>query len=139
MVRRSLLVVLVGSIVIALAVGCGSDDASSKAIKVVHDFYAAINGKRLDKAIKYVDERAVFVDPNGTFRGAEEVRTELIQRWAFVTFEHTNFRSKGGRVVYDFKVRDAYGRVIAKGTDGLTIVENGKIIFDGNERTERDR
>jgi hypothetical protein len=67
------------------------------------------------------------------------VRHSLV-RSAFVTFEHTNFRAKRGRVVYDFKVReDVSGRVIAEGTDGLTIVEDGKIVFDGTERTEQRR
>jgi hypothetical protein len=56
-----------------------------------------------------------------------------------INFEHSNFRSKDGRVVYDFKVKDANGRVIVQGTDGLTIVEDEMIVFDGTERTEQGR
>jgi hypothetical protein len=138
MVRRSLLAVVICAIVIGLAVACG-DGGSSDSIKVVKDFYAAVNAKDVDKAMKYVAEMAVFVNPKGTFRGAEEVRRYLV-RSLFVTFEHSNFRAKGGRVVYDFKVRDnAYDRVIVEGTDGLTIVDDGKIVFDGTERTEQGR
>jgi hypothetical protein len=138
MLRHSLLAVVIGAIVIVIAVGC-SDGGSSDSIKVVKDFYAAVNAKDVDKAMEYVADTAVFVNPLGTFRGAEEVRHSLV-RSAFVTFEHSNFRAKGGRVVYDFKVReDVSGRVIAEGKDGLTIVEDGKIVFDGTERTEQRR
>jgi Ethanolamine utilization protein EutJ (predicted chaperonin) len=117
----------------------GTLQGSSDSIKVVKDLYAALNAKDVDKAMKYVADTAVFVNPNGTFRGAEDVRHNLVES-AFVTFEHSNFRTKGGRVVYDFKIKDdVSGRVIEEGTDGLTIVEDGKIVFDGTERTEQRR
>src|SRR5215211_4826989 len=138
MVRRFFRAIVIGAIVTLVAVGCGSN-GSSEAIMVVKDFYAAINAKDVDKAMKYVADSAVFVDPNGTFRGAEEVRNEFIRNWGFVTFEHSNFRAKSGRVVYDFNVKDVTGRVIAQGTDGLTIVQDGKIVFDGTEQTEQGR
>jgi ketosteroid isomerase-like protein len=139
MVSRFLLAVVIGAIVIAVAVGCGNESSdSSEAIKVVKDFYAAVNAKDVDKAMKYVADTAVLVNPNGTFRGKEEVRKELIRSF-FVTFDHSNFRANDGRVVYDFKVKDVYGRVLAQGTDGPTIVEDEKIVFDGTERTEQSR
>jgi limonene-1,2-epoxide hydrolase len=138
MLRRSLLAVVIGAIVIVLAVGCG-DGGSSDSIKVVKHFYAAVNAKDVDKAMKYVADTAVFVNPLGTFRGAEEVR-DFLGRSLAVSFEHSNFRATGGRVVYDFKVKDdVSGRMIEEGTDGLTIVEDGKIVFDGTERTEQGR
>jgi limonene-1,2-epoxide hydrolase len=137
MLKRSFLAFAIGAIVIVLAAGCG-DGESSDSIKVVKDFYAAVNAKDVDKAMRYVADTAVFVNPLGTFRGAEEVRHDLVRSF-FVTFEHSNFRAKGGRVVYDFKVKDVSGRVIAQGTDGLTIVDDGKIVFDGTERTEQGR
>jgi limonene-1,2-epoxide hydrolase len=137
MVRRSPLAVVIGAIVTVLAVGCAG--GSSDSIKVVKDFYAAVNANDVDKAMTLVADDAVFVNPLGTFRGAEEVRGFLV-RSGSVTFEHNNFRATGGRVVYDFKVKDdVYGRVIAKGTDGLTIVDDGKIVYDGTERTEQGR
>jgi limonene-1,2-epoxide hydrolase len=137
MLRHSLLAVVIGAIVIVIAVGC-SDGGSSDSIKVVKDFYAAVNAKDVDKAMRYVADTAVFVNPLGTFRGAEEVRHDLVRSLS-VTFEHSNFRAKDGRVVYDFKVKDFSGRVIEHGTDGLTIVEDGRIVFDGTERTEQGR
>jgi limonene-1,2-epoxide hydrolase len=138
MFRRSYLVVVIGAIVTVVAVGCGKD-RSSEAIKVTKDFYAAINAADVDKAMRYVADTAIFVNPHGTFRGVEEVRNELIRNNGLINFEHSNFRVKDGRVVYDFKVKDANGRVIVQGTDGLTIVEDEMIVFDGTERTEQGR
>lgn len=47
----------------------------------------------------------------------------------------SNFQDDGGRVVYTYKVLvgDA---VVDSGDDGLTIVRDGKIVFDGIVRTE---
>jgi hypothetical protein len=38
-------------------------------------------------------------------------------------------------VGYDYEVLIA-GEVVETGTDGLTIVKNGKIVFDGTESSE---
>jgi hypothetical protein len=40
-----------------------------------------------------------------------------------------------GRIVYDYKVMQG-GNLLDQGTNGLTIVKEGKIIFDGTEDTE---
>jgi limonene-1,2-epoxide hydrolase len=132
MVRRFLLMVVIG-LTASVLVGCGGDRSSDE-IQVVKDFYAAVNAKDMETAMKYVAERAVFINPTGTYRGAKAVR-DFLEQHEDVTYEHTNFRAQDGRVVYDFTVTN-YIQVVAEGTDGLTIVEDGKIVFDGTEGTE---
>lgn len=136
MVRRSPLAVAIGAIVIVLAVGCG-DGGSSDSIKVVKDVYAAVNAKDVDKAMTYVADDAVFVNPRGTFRGAKEVRGFLV-RSGFVTLRAQQL--PGDRRTCRLRLQGQgrrLRRVIAKGTDGLTIVDDGRIVFDGTERTEQ--
>jgi hypothetical protein len=52
-----------------------------------------------------------------------------------IVFEHTNFRVDGGRVIYDFRVKQ-YASIVAAGHHGLTVVKDGKIVFDGTQATE---
>ena len=44
------------------------------------------------------------------------------------------YSEQEGRVVYDYIVKQK-GDALDKGTDGLTIIKGGKIIFDGTEKT----
>jgi hypothetical protein len=50
---------------------------------------------------------------------------------------HANRHAKprGGRVVYDFRVKQG-AFIVASGNNGLTVVKDGKIVFDGTEATE---
>src|SRR5262245_35369841 len=136
-IKRSLLVVVIGLAVAVVAGGCGGDGSSDE-VRVVEDFYAAVNAKDVETAMKYVAETAVFINPTGTHRSIAAVK-DYLERHQDVTFEHTNFRAEGRRVVYDFVVKDSVGRVVSEGTDGLTVVEDGQIVFDGTERTGQGR
>ena len=50
------------------------------------------------------------------------------------TFNLSNFRNTDGTIVYDYEVLQG-GTVLDKGTNGLTIVKDGLIVFDGTEET----
>jgi len=108
MVKRSLLTVVIGVTASVLAGGCGGD-RSSHEIQVVKDFYAAVNARDVETAMKYVAQTAVFINPTGTYRGAGAVR-DFLDRHQGVTFEHTNFRVEGASVIYDFTVREGAER-----------------------------
>jgi ketosteroid isomerase-like protein len=119
------------------ATSCGGgESASADAVQIVKAFYADVNAKEIDKAMRYVAPNAVFINPTGRYTGTAAVG-EFLRRGASegIVFEHTNFRVDGGRVVYDFRVKQ-YASTVATGNDGLTVIKAGKIVFDGTEATE---
>lgn len=108
----------------------------SRSVEFVKGYYAALNAKDIDRAMAFIAPGAVFANPTGKYTTTAEIRASLegLARDGF-TFELSNFREKDGRVVYDYKVKLGE-EVLDVGTDGLTIVKDGLIVFDGTERTE---
>jgi hypothetical protein len=51
-----------------------------------------------------------------------------------IIFDLSNFRKTDGKVVYDYKVMQGTN-LLDQGTNGLTVVKDGKIVFDGTEDT----
>jgi hypothetical protein len=41
-----------------------------------------------------------------------------------------------GRVVYDFRITQYPGGIVAAGNNGLTVVKDGTIVFDGTVATK---
>jgi limonene-1,2-epoxide hydrolase len=115
----------------------GAQSASRGPAQVVKAFFDAVNAGQIDKAMNYVSPKAVFDEPIGTFTGRAAVRG-LVQREVKnqVLFHHSNFRVHGGRVVYTFRVTQYPEGIIATGNDGLTIVKDGKIVWDGTVHEE---
>ena len=115
----------------------GSQSASGDPVQVVKEFFDAVNAHQIDKAMRYVSPKAVFDEPIGTFRGRAAVRGLLRREVAHqIVFHHSNFRVHGGRVVYDFRLTQYPFGIVATGTDGLTVVKGGKIVWDGDLREE---
>jgi limonene-1,2-epoxide hydrolase len=115
----------------------GAQSASRDPVQVVKAFFDDVNAGQVDKAMRYVSPKAVFDEPIGTFAGRAAVRGLLQREVAHqVSFHHSNFRVHGGRVVYAFRVTQYPEGVIATGTDGLTIVKDGKIVWDGTVSEE---
>jgi ketosteroid isomerase-like protein len=104
-------------------------------IWVVQKYYEALNKKKLDLAMAFIAPDAVFINPTGTYKGADAIRESLAGlNTDGITFDLSNFRNTDGRVVYDYKVMQGEN-LLDQGTNGLTIVEAGKITFDGTEDT----
>jgi hypothetical protein len=84
----------------------------------------------------YLAPDAVFANPTGRYTTPAEIRASLegLAKDG-ITFELDNFRTTDGRVVYDYQVLLG-SELLDSGTDGLTIVRDGLIVFDGTERTE---
>jgi ketosteroid isomerase-like protein len=105
-------------------------------VYVVERFYQALNAKDIEAAMSWVAPTAVFANPTGKYVGPAEIRASLeSQAKDSITFDLSNFRAEAGRVVMDYKVRQGE-QLLDFGTDGLDIVRNGLIVFDGTERTE---
>ena len=104
-------------------------------IWVVQKYYAALNASNLDLAMTYIAPDALFINPTGTYEGAEAIRESLTGlNTEGITFELSNFRNTEGKIVYDYKVMQG-GNLLDQGTNGLTVVKDGLVIFDGTEDT----
>lgn len=108
-------------------------------IWLVQEYYEALNAGNLDLAMSYIAGDAVFINPTGTYEGAQAIRDSLAGlNKDGISFNLSNFRNTDGTVIYDYEVLQG-GNVLDKGTNGLTIVKDGRIVFDGTEETAAAR
>ena len=108
---------------------------SAEQIWVVQNYYEALNAKNLDLAMSFIAPDALFINPTGTYEGMDAIRESLAGlNTDGITFNLSNFRNTDGTIVYDYEVLQS-GNVLDKGTNGLTMVKNGLIVFDGTEET----
>jgi limonene-1,2-epoxide hydrolase len=134
MKKQLILIVIIIGLMLS---GCGTA-APQDPTAVVQAYYAAINEGNVDKAMTYIADEAVFViPPFAKYTGREDIKaylTRLTGGQQKVKFELSNFSADGGRVTYSFVIYQG-SEQFASGDDGLTIVENGKITFDGSVAT----
>jgi hypothetical protein len=111
--------------------------AQASPITIVQEYLEAYNAGDIDKAVSYLADDVVFINPTGTYVGKAKARENLeaIKKDG-ITFEYSDFKDDNGRVVYSYKVIIG-GEAVETGTGGLTIVKDGKIVFDGTTDTEK--
>lgn len=108
---------------------------SAEQIWVVQKYYDALNAKNLDLAMSYIAPEAVFINPTGTYEGADAIRDSLAGlNTDGITFDLSNFRNTEGQILYDYKVMQG-SNLLDQGTNGLTVVQDGLVVFDGTEET----
>jgi ketosteroid isomerase-like protein len=108
---------------------------SAEQIWVVQKYYEALNTKQLDLAMHYIAGDALFINPTGTYEGAEAIRESLAGlNTDGITFDLSNFRNTEGKILYDYKVMQG-SNLLDQGTNGLTVVKDGLVVFDGTEDT----
>jgi ketosteroid isomerase-like protein len=108
---------------------------SAEQIWVVQKYYEALNAKQLDLAMSFIASDALFINPTGTYEGVEAIRESLAGlNTDGITFDLSNFRNTDGKIVYDYKVIQGEN-LLDQGTNGLTVVKDGLVIFDGTEET----
>ena len=108
---------------------------NAEQIWVVQEYYEALNAGNIDFAMSFIASDAVFINPTGTYEGADAIRASLEGlKTDDITFDLSNFRNTDGTVVYDYEVLQG-GNVLDKGTNGLTMVKDGLVVFDGTEET----
>lgn len=108
---------------------------SAEQIWIVQKYYEALNAKKLDLAMSFIAPDALFINPTGSYEGADAIRESLAGlNTEGITFDLSNFRNTDGQIVYDYKVMQG-ANLLDQGTNGLTIVKDGKVVFDGTEDT----
>lgn len=137
--RLNVLVALVALFILAAGFSTlagAAPAAQATPTSIVQDYYAAYNAGDIDKALTYLADDVVFINPTGAYMGKASARKNLetIKKDG-LTFELSDFNDADGRVTYAYKVIIG-GNAVENGTNGLTIVKNGKIVFDGTTDTE---
>ena len=108
---------------------------NAEQIWVVQKYYEALNAKNLDLAMSFIASNALFINPTGTYKGPDAIRESLKGlNTDGITFDLSNFRNTEGKIIYDYKVIQG-GNVLDQGSNGLTVVKDGKVVFDGTEDT----
>src|SRR6185503_19992787 len=104
-------------------------------IWIVQKYYEALNAENLELAMFFLAPDTLFVNPTGTYEGADAIRESLAGlNTDGITFDLSNFRNTDGKIIYDYKVMQG-SNLLDQGTNGLTVVKDGLVIFDGTEET----
>jgi hypothetical protein len=128
--------VVVGMMLILLLAACGgAAQREPDPVTVVQEFYTAIADKQLETAMNHVGDDALFINPTGTYTGKDQVRDNIsaLIDGGFV-FELRDFVNTNGKVNYGYTLY-IDGQAVEEGDNGVTIVKDGKIVFDGLEES----
>ena len=104
-------------------------------VAVVQAAYDRLNQDDVDGYMKFLSDDAVVIDRTGGLDGSQAIRNDLELNFVpgQMRFELSDLSSDGNEVTYTIKVYED-DTLVATYDDGLTIVVDGKIIFDGQER-----
>ncbi len=103
-------------------------------ITIVKKYYDALNAGKLETAADQLAKDVLCTSPEGRFQGKDACRQylkSLITRG--IRQVNENYRESKGEVRYDYKWYTG-SALVGSGNDGLTIVKDGKILFDGYEK-----
>jgi len=85
--------------------------------------------------MSFIAPDALFINPTGSYEGVDAIRESLAGlNTDGISFDLSNFRNTDGKIVYDYKVMQG-ANLLDQGTNGLTIVKDGLVTFDGTEET----
>lgn len=124
--------VVIGALLVLLLSACGGMAQNEPdPVTVVQEFYTAIAEKQLETAMSHVADDALFINPTGTFTGKDEVRENIsaLIDGGFV-FELRDLVNTNGKVNYGYTLYIG-GEAVEEGDNGVTIVKDGKVVFDG--------
>lgn len=122
-----------GAMVLLITIGAALA-APTENIRIASTFWDLVSAGDIAGAMAYVDPQVEFRSGTDVYSGPDQVRT-VIEGYAAegYQFHMTHFEDDGaGRIAYWYEVYDKAGTaIVASGTDGLTIVRAGHVVFDG--------
>jgi ketosteroid isomerase-like protein len=107
----------------------------SDPVAIVQAAYDRLNQDDIDGYMKLLSDDVVMIDGSGRIDGPQAIRENLALNfvpWP-IRFELSDLSSDGNVVTYTIKIYED-DTLVATYDDGLTIVVDGKIIFDGQDR-----
>ena len=129
--RSGLSLILTGVFFILLLASCASTPTPDP-ISIVQAANNRLNQDDVDGYLDYFSADAVVIDPHGTYEGIEAIRAYTEQEVVpeNYRFELRELNANGNDVTYTY---DVYVNDILRdtSTDGLDVVVDGKIIFEG--------
>jgi ketosteroid isomerase-like protein len=132
-----LLLMLIG-VIFTFMLTCCTSTPTPDPISIVQLANDRLNQEDVDGYMELFSADAVMVDPHGTYEGTEVIR-EYIEKEVVpknYRFELRDLSTNGNDVTYTY---DIYVNDILRdtSTDGLDVVVNGKIIFEGTVKLRR--
>jgi limonene-1,2-epoxide hydrolase len=116
----------------ALPEAGSTEGMATDPVEIVEAFYAAMNGLQYEKAVTFLANDAVMINPTGTYTGTEANLAQITANFdAGIRVKLSSLRNVDGIVVCHVNVTEN-GDPIYEGDGGITIVEDGKITFDGD-------
>ena len=116
-------------LLLAGAAGCAPAQATDP-VQIVQAAYDRANKGDLDGFMAFIADDAVDADPNGRIVGAQAIRELWIGEIATqIRIELSDLSADGNVVTYTAKVY--HGDRLVDTIQGLDVVADGKIIFDG--------
>jgi ketosteroid isomerase-like protein len=104
-------------------------------VSVVQAAYDRLNEGDVDGFMEFVSDDAVFLDANGGVHSGSQSINEMLE-YEFASgsmrVELSNLESEGNEVTYSAKVYMGQA-FLGEYSDGVDIVVDGKIVFDGTE------
>lgn len=128
--RTGVLLALVGILLAACQPAQPSDP-----VAIVQAAYDRLNQDDIDGYMKLLSDDVVMIDGSGRIDGPQAIRENLALNFVpwQIRFELSDLSSDGNVVTYTIKIYED-DTLVATYDDGLTIVVDGKIIFDGQDR-----
>jgi ketosteroid isomerase-like protein len=94
--KRTSVLLLATAVLLAL-VAAACQPAGPAPTTVVRDYYEALNSENIDAAMGYIAPDAAFVNPTGTYEGADAIRASLKSRATEdFSFNLSNLRDTNG-------------------------------------------
>ena len=122
-------VVLALMLIVVMEAGCAPAQVTDP-VAVVQAAYERANKGDLDGFMAFIADDAVEADPNGRIVGAQAIRELWIGEIATqIRIELSDLSADGNVVTYTAKVY--HGDRLVDTIQGLDVVADGKIIFDG--------
>ena len=109
-----------------------TEGSTTDPVEIVKAFYNATNALEYEKAVTFLADDAVIINPNGTYTGTEANLAQITENCdAGIRVELSSLVNVDG-IVISHVIALLNGELIFEGEGGITIVEDGKITFDGD-------
>lgn len=90
--------------------------AKEKIISIMRNFKDALNKKNIEESLSFFTEDADWVDPNGIFKGKEEIKKYL--KWGFEVSPDQKVIESGVKIIAE-EDRAAYEHILEGSYEGM--------------------
>jgi len=135
--QSGLLLILMGILLAFLLASCAPEQPTDP-VAVVQAAYDCLNQGDLDCYFKFISDDVVMHDSGGRAAGSQTIRDDMELNFTpgEIRFELSDLSSNGSDVTYSLEIYEG-DKLVRTYFNGLTVVVDGKIIFDGTEEYRR--